>query len=137
MMKYDAEYIKRFRETVKRLHLRGEAEVEALDDGQIRTAINGVGSAGMPPGVRAVLDVLNPTMIYASHLHDIHWHHYNAGTMEDFRESNADFEANTIAIANALYGMLNPLRYWARWKARQGHDLLNRWGWDAYTKAPR
>lgn len=135
-MKYDDDYIKRFRSTVKRLHLRGEAEVEALDDEQIRTAINGVGSAGMPPGVRAVLDALNPAMVYASHLHDIHWHFFNAGTVEDFKESNADFEANTIAIADDLYGWYSPLRYWARWKARQAHDLLDRWGWVAYMEAP-
>ena len=135
-MKYDDDYIKKFRSTVKRLHLRGEQEVEALDDDQIRTAINGVGSAAMPSSFRAVLDALNPAMIYASHLHDVHWHFFNAGTMEDFRQSNADFEANTVKIADDLYGMLNPLRYWAHWKARQAHDLLDRWGWEAYKLAP-
>ena len=81
-----------------------------------------------------MIDLTHPYMITASIIHDLRYY-YGDGTKFYFFDSNLDFMDNTIVVADNMYGRINPMRYLARRRARQFRELLDRFGWDAYTKA--
>ena len=95
---------------------------------------NGVGPESFPSSLRSMIDLTHPYMITASIIHDLRYY-YGKGTVFDFIDSNLDFMDNSIVVADNMYGRLNPMRYLARRRARQFRELLDRFGWDAYTKA--
>ena len=95
---------------------------------------NGVGPESFPASLRSMIDLTHPYMITASIIHDLRYY-YGKGTVFDFIDSNLEFMDNTIVVADNMYGRLNPMRYLARRRARQFRELLDRFGWDAYTKA--
>ena len=95
---------------------------------------NGVGPESFPSSLRSMIDLTHPYMITASIIHDLRYY-YGDGTVLDFIHSNNEFMINTTTISDNMYGRLNPMRYLARRRARQFRELLDRFGWDAYTKA--
>ena len=95
---------------------------------------NGVGPESFPSSLRSMIDLTHPYMITASIIHDLRYY-YGDGTKFYFFDSNLDFMDNTIVVADNMYGSLNPMRYLARRRARQFHELLDRFGWDAYVAA--
>lgn len=95
---------------------------------------NGVGPESFPSSLRSMIDLTHPYMITASIIHDLRYY-YGKGTVFDFIDSNLDFMDNTIVVSDNMYGMINPMRYLARRRARQFRELLDRFGWDAYVTA--
>ena len=95
---------------------------------------NGVCPESFPSSLRSMIDLTHPYMITASIIHDLRYY-YGKGTVFDFIDSNNDFMDNTIVVSDNMYGRINPMRYLARRRARQFRELLDRFGWDAYTKA--
>ena len=95
---------------------------------------NGVGPESFPSSLRSMIDLTHPYMITASIIHDLRYY-YGDGTVLDFIHSNNEFMVNSTTVSDNMYGRLNPMRYLARRRARQFRELLDRFGWDAYTKA--
>lgn len=116
------------------LPIRG-GDILLKEDPDMAIAIcNGVGPESFPSSLRSMIDLTHPYMITASIIHDLRYY-YGKGTVFDFIDSNLDFMDNTIVVSDSIYGMINPMRYLARRRARQFRELLDRFGWDAYTKA--
>ena len=133
-MKYTGEYIADFRAACDRLHLKGADLIASLSDEQIIADVNGIGSASMPAALRRALDSLHPSLVYASHIHDLAWTYRRESTWKYFRESNADFESNGIIIAKDRYSWWDPRRWLAIRSAKNLRAILDQWGYDNFLK---
>lgn len=135
-MAYDDSYIDSFRRTANELSLEGCELLNRLSNKQIRENINGIGSAGMNGTLRHAIDRLNPSLVYASHLHDLFWTFQASGDDADFYTSNEQFQSNGIKMAKFLHGWYSPLRYLAILQAWQFRRILDDFGWSAYITTP-
>ena len=116
------------------LPIKGGRILLKEDPARVFEICNGVGPESFPSSLRSMIDLTHPYMITASIIHDLRYY-YGDGTVLDFIHSNNEFMINTTTVSDNMYGRLNPMRYLARRRARQFLELLDRFGWDAYTKA--
>ena len=116
------------------LPIKGGRILLKEDPARVLEICNGVGPESFPSSLRSMIDLTHPYMITASIIHDLRYY-YGDGTKFDFFDSNLDFMDNTIVVSDSIYGMINPMRYLARRRARQFRELLDRFGWNAYTKS--
>ena len=136
-MSYSDAYIDEFRLKVKELGFVGADFLETLTNDQIKRNINGIGSAGMNSTLRKALDKLHPSLVYASHIHDLQWVFVCDGSEADFLLSNEQFETNGVIRAKSLHGWWNPIRYLAIRSAKRFRKILDEFGYSAYVSAKR
>ena len=133
-MSFTANDITEARSLAAELKLSGRELLFMHSASELLEVCNGVGPSWFPARLRDAASRLHPSMSVASMIHDMRYLR-GKGTKEDFLDANAEFEANSIAVANRLYCWINPVRYIARHEAHKFRALLDGFGWPAYVAA--
>ena len=120
---------------IRDLELYGWRFVESLTDAQIAHACNGIGPESWPADARKKLDKWLATFRLAADVHDCRFTWDNDGTRERFDYANDELERNCLVLADEKYAWYNPLRYFARNRARLIATACRKFDWSAYKDA--
>lgn len=109
--------------------------VASLTAEQIASACNGIGPESWPQERRALLDRWLATFRLAADVHDCRFTFDNDGSREKFDAANDELEKNCLLLADIKYAWWNPLRYFARNRARLIARACRDFGWSAWKAA--
>lgn len=115
--------------------LEGSIILFETSDEEIKALCNGIGSSSMPAWSRDFLDKLHPSMRIAAAIHDLEYALLEDRSDSSFRECNARFQRNCIAVCRILYGWYDPRRYLAIHDAKKFRAILDLCGKPAWRKA--
>ncbi len=132
MTPYEAQQRK---DTIRAAEMYGWQFVCGLTDEQFASACNGCGPESWPDEWRARLDKWLSTFGPAFDGHDCRFTFDNDGSREKFDYANDELEKNCLLLANLKYAWYNPLRYFARNRARLIAKACRNFGWQAWKDA--
>ena len=107
----------------------------SLSDDQFSAACNGCGPDSWPEEARQKLTKWLATFSLAFDIHDCRFAFDNDGSREKFDFANDELEKNCLLLADLKYAWYNPLRYFARNRARLIATACRTFGWDAWQNA--
>lgn len=123
-----------WRDLARRLELYGCEPLLTYDVEKILEICNGIGPSWFPMWLRAIIDVLNPTLQLDAAIHDMGFYNGN-GTFMDFTLKNVSFFVNGCKLACYKYKARDGRRYSVIFKSLTFAVLCELFGWSAYKTA--
>ena len=111
--------------------------MRSLGPEKVAAACNGCGPESWPQEWRDKLGKWLKTFRPAFDGHDCRFTYDNDGTREKFDYANDELEKNCLLLADRKYAWYNPLRYFARNRAKLIGGACRTFGWQAWQDAFR